>query len=116
MTKNKYIENDCNIAIAAMSGEDNWVSGYCRLCCYIYIFQAKINNTSSSLGINGGRVSKLSVWCVEEAGERIRNREAAHYYERDWKVKSEIGNDPVACSAIISWLEQLPPVSSDKAS
>jgi hypothetical protein len=97
------------MAITTMSGEsDNWVSGYCRICCSIYIFQAKFSKEASASGINGGRIIKLCVMCVEEAGKHLKQNEVANY-DNGWVIKPEEGNNEVAITVILHWLGQLPP-------
>ena len=106
MTKHKC-EGKGRYAIITMSGETNHhISGYCRHCCSVYMFNAYLNNEASESGINGGHIRELCIVCVEEA-DKILKRKAANYHDNDWKTQSEINNDPQVCSAIISQLERL---------
>ncbi|GHU57340.1 hypothetical protein AGMMS49975_22740 [Clostridia bacterium] len=85
--------------IALERKEDNWVSGSCGR----YKFEAKVYDAGSKHGINGGRVSKLSIWRTEN-GVKIE----VVCYERGWDKKPANDYDFAVFSAILACLEQLP--------
>jgi len=100
MGKDKCESNDgSEVFLTSMSGENNWVSGYCRVCCVRYIFQAKVNDTASEAGINGGRICKLCICCVEIAGKHINQKEVANY-NHGWNIVPESDNDQLVSIAI----------------
>ena len=108
MTKNKHTTNDCGCsAIAVMrNGKNNWVSGYCRICCNIYIFQVKFSNEASVPCINGTFACELSVMRVEESGMPLEPKEVAEF-NNVWNIRPKTDNDLRAYSLIIEWLEEL---------
>ena len=107
MTKNKCTANDHGrMAMASMGGENNCVSGYCRVCCNIYIFQAKFSNEASVSCIDGTFACELSVMHVEESGMPIKPIEVADF-NKVWNIRPKTDNELMACSVILEWLEQL---------
>jgi hypothetical protein len=96
-------------AIATMSDcEHNEVSGYCRTCCSIYIFKATISKEDSLSCIDCKRIETLCVILVEESGEPLeqeKQRTVADF-DKGWATRAKIGNDPMACSAILDCLER----------
>lgn len=74
---------------------DNAVAGTCGE----YTFSAKLFDKTSSMGINGGRVSKLSI---------RRDGEMRAHYDRGWDFSPILPNDKLAYQKIMELLENAP--------
>jgi hypothetical protein len=80
----------------------NWVKGKIDN----YSFEAKLFDDGSRFGINGGRVSKLSIW-----DEKSRSKandfidDCMTYYEREWVVEPE---DIDCYESVMNLLENSP--------
>jgi hypothetical protein len=96
-------------AISTMSAEgENWVSGYIRHCCTIYIFHAVISKEDSLSCIDCKRIERLRIILVEESGDPLvqeKQRTAAEF-DKGWKTRAKIDNDPMVCANILDCLER----------
>ncbi|GHU52477.1 hypothetical protein FACS1894132_02200 [Clostridia bacterium] len=83
--------------------ENNWVFGsYGR-----YKFEAKVYDVGSEYGINGGRVSKMSVWRKKKPGVYFTH-ETVLNYDRSWDVKPKKSDDIKAFETVHAFLENMP--------
>ena len=97
--------------VSAVRGDNHWVSGHFGDHMYV----AKVYDTSSDFGINGSRVSKLIVWRAKESAGSTQKKEVVRY-KRGWNFPPETDDDNLAFSAILSWLETMPPKTPNKES
>jgi len=64
-----------NMEVKIKNRGNGWVSGKCD----DYTFEAKVYETGSQFGINGGRVSKMTMY--DENNNLVMN------YDRGWDIK-----------------------------
>ena len=93
------------IPVSVTRREGNWVWGSCGK---MYKFVAKVYDTGSAHGIDGGRVSKLSICRIDKLACYTRETTTASY-DRDWDIEPETEEDFVVCLAVLSCMEHLPP-------
>jgi hypothetical protein len=93
-------KRDGGVAIVAVERkENNWVFGSCGR----YKFEAKVYGTGSQYGINGGRVSKISVWHTQNG-----KKTEILSYDRGWDKKPQTDEHRELVQALIAHPEQIP--------
>jgi hypothetical protein len=81
-----------------------WINGYRAT----YKFTAKVFDTGSKFGINGGRISKLCIWNTVDPARKILAN-----YDRGWDIEPMDTDTKIAMDAIIDFLELLEPEFND---
>ena len=81
--------------------EYGWIKGHIEIlpsvgqnCSYVYVFEVKVYNVPSHNGINGGRISKLSVGDIYDDIERIR-------FDRGWYLKPQCQQEYAVLDALL---------------
>ena len=77
------------------SNRSNWVRGKIGE----YTFDAKLFNIDSMYGIEGGRVSKLSIYCGSSIKDHICN------YDRGWDITTRNKEEEMIFDAVMDLLE-----------
>lgn len=81
--------------------EYGWTKGHIEIlpsagqdCSYVYVFEAKVYKVPSHNGIDGGRISKLSVGDIYDDIEVIG-------FDRGWYLKPQCQQEYVALDALL---------------
>jgi len=82
------------------SSDNVYMSGYVDDGYDIYAFSTKQFSECSEYGINGGRVSKLSI--------STGNQGMIVNYDRGWDIRPMTKEDAEVCNTLVDYLEQLP--------
>jgi len=88
-----------NIHLNKFNNKTNWISGYLDDDYDIYAFTAKHFDERSEFGIDGGRVSKLSI--------STGNQGTIVNYDRGWDIRPCTEEDQLVCNAVVDYLENI---------
>jgi hypothetical protein len=97
------------ILITITRRKDGWVSGtYEVIGCFDKCkYEAKVYDSGSKYGINGGRVSKMCVWREKKKAGNIQKTELLNY-DRGWDIQANSEDEKKMFSVVLSFLEKLP--------
>jgi hypothetical protein len=87
------------IKLNSFNNTSNWISGIIG----DYKFEAKHFDVGSEFGIDGGRVSKLSIWKGDSWNDGLIVN-----YDRGWDIEPTTENQKYIFSCLMNYLEQLP--------
>jgi len=71
-----------------------------------YRWQAKVYEEGSEFGINGGRISKLTIWDEEKRKKSNLSAACIVNYDREWDIKPKTKKAQKALEAVLELFEE----------